>query len=96
MHDHQPVARIVVKNGKATGVVYIDKTTRTLRLVVKGKVKLTKTRWKVPAEYPFGTETVVPLRAGQTIGWRLAGQRLDEPRRRRLFAALCARSSKLR
>ena len=39
----------------------------------KGKVKLTKTRWKVPAEYPFGGETLVPLRAGQTIGWRLAG-----------------------
>jgi dihydroorotase len=39
----------------------------------KGKVKLAKSRWKVPAEYPFGAETVVPLRAGQTIGWRLAG-----------------------
>ncbi len=39
----------------------------------KGKVKLTKSRWKVPAEYPFGAGTVVPLRAGQTIGWRLAG-----------------------
>ena len=39
----------------------------------KGKVKLEKVKWKVPAEYPFGTETVVPLRAGQTIGWRLAG-----------------------
>ena len=39
----------------------------------KGKVKLEKVKWKVPAEYPFGDETVVPLRAGQTIGWRLAG-----------------------
>ena len=39
----------------------------------KGKVKLTKSRWKVPAEYPFGDQTVVALRAGQTIGWRLAG-----------------------
>ena len=39
----------------------------------KGKVKLNHARWKVPAEYPFGEETVVPLRAGQTIGWRLAG-----------------------
>ena len=36
----------------------------------KGKVKLEKVKWKVPAEYPFGAETVVPLRAGQTIGWR--------------------------
>ena len=39
----------------------------------KGKVKLEKAQWKVPAEYPFGAETVVPLRAGQTLGWRLAG-----------------------
>jgi dihydroorotase len=39
----------------------------------KGKLKLEKVRWKVPPEYPFGTEAVVPLRAGQTIGWRLAG-----------------------
>ncbi len=38
----------------------------------KGKVTLVKERWEVPAEYPFGDETVVPLRAGQTIGWRLA------------------------
>jgi dihydroorotase len=37
-----------------------------------GKVTLTKAPWKVPAEYPFGDETVVPLRAGQTIAWRLA------------------------
>jgi dihydroorotase len=39
----------------------------------KGKVKLAKAAWKVPAEYPFGSGTLVPLRAGQTIGWRLAG-----------------------
>jgi len=39
----------------------------------KGKLKLEKAQWKVPAEYPFGAETVVPLRAGQTLGWRLAG-----------------------
>src|SRR5450432_1135255 len=39
----------------------------------KGKVTLERVEWEVPREYPFGTETVVPLRAGQTIGWRLAG-----------------------
>jgi len=39
----------------------------------KGKVRLEKVKWKVPAEYPFGEEAVVPLRAGQTIAWRLAG-----------------------
>ena len=38
----------------------------------KGKVKLEKMEWTVPTEYPFGDETVVPLRAGQAIGWRLA------------------------
>jgi len=38
-----------------------------------GKVTLEKVEWQVPEEYPFGAETVVPLRAGQAIGWRLAG-----------------------
>ena len=36
-----------------------------------GKVTLKKEEWVVPGEYPFGTETVVPLRAGQKIGWKL-------------------------
>jgi dihydroorotase len=38
-----------------------------------GKVTLEKVEWQVPEEYPFGSETVVPLRAGQAIAWRLAG-----------------------
>jgi dihydroorotase len=38
----------------------------------KGKVKLEKVTWEVPAEYPLGGESVVPLRAGQTLAWRLA------------------------
>jgi dihydroorotase len=38
-----------------------------------GKVTLEKVEWQVPEEYPFGSDTVVPLRAGQAIGWRLAG-----------------------
>jgi len=37
------------------------------------KVTLERRVWKVPASYPLGDETVVPLRAGQSIGWRLAG-----------------------
>jgi dihydroorotase len=37
----------------------------------KGKVTLKKEEWVVPGEYPFGTETVVPLRAGQKVGWRI-------------------------
>ena len=29
--------------------------------------------WKVPESYDFGGETLVPLRAGEMIGWRMAG-----------------------
>jgi dihydroorotase len=35
------------------------------------KVTLERTPWNVPAEFPFGDATVVPLRAGQSIAWRL-------------------------
>jgi dihydroorotase len=38
----------------------------------KSKVTLERVEWEVPAEYPFGKSTVVPMRAGQKIGWRLA------------------------
>ena len=36
-----------------------------------GTVTLEKRRWTVPGEYPFGAETVVPLRAGEAIAWRM-------------------------
>jgi dihydroorotase len=39
----------------------------------KGQVKLERAEWEVPREYPFGTETVVPLRAGEKLRWRFAG-----------------------
>jgi dihydroorotase len=39
----------------------------------RGKVKLEKVEWEVPATYPFGDDSVVPLRAGQKLGWRFAG-----------------------
>ena len=38
-----------------------------------GTVTLEKAAWEVPAEYPFGSETVVPLRAGQKLRWRFRG-----------------------
>ena len=38
----------------------------------KGKVKLEKREWEVPADYPFGDEVVVPMRAGQKLAWRFA------------------------
>ena len=34
-------------------------------------VTLRKTSWKVPDSYPLGTATVIPLRAGETVGWKL-------------------------
>ena len=39
----------------------------------EGRITLEKTPWEVPREYPFGEETVVPLRAGANLGWRFAG-----------------------
>ena len=38
-----------------------------------GTVTLEQSEWEVPPEYPFGRETVVPLRAGQKLRWRLRG-----------------------
>jgi dihydroorotase len=38
-----------------------------------GRIKLTKAAWAVPAHYAFGTDELVPMRAGETIAWRLAG-----------------------
>ena len=35
-------------------------------------VTLLKEDWKVPDAYDLGTDTVVPMAAGQTLGWRLA------------------------
>jgi dihydroorotase len=36
------------------------------------RVTLTRDEWKVPAEYPFGEASVVPMRAGGLVRWRLA------------------------
>jgi dihydroorotase len=37
------------------------------------RVRVEKAEWEVPREYPFGAETVVPLRAGERLRWRFAG-----------------------
>ena len=37
-----------------------------------GNITLVPEPWEVPARYPFGTEELVPLRAGERIAWRLA------------------------
>jgi dihydroorotase len=38
-----------------------------------GMVTLEKEPWEVPASYPFGADTVVPLRAGERLAWRFRG-----------------------
>ncbi len=35
------------------------------------KITLIREQWTVPDSYPFADEVVVPLRAGQTINWKL-------------------------
>lgn len=35
-------------------------------------VTLVREPWRVPEHYPFGSDVLVPLRAGETIGWRIA------------------------
>lgn len=37
-----------------------------------GTITLTKEAWEVPSELAFGTEKLIPLRAGERINWRLA------------------------
>jgi dihydroorotase len=39
----------------------------------RSRITLEKREWQVPGEYAFGDDVVVPLRAGQKLGWRLAG-----------------------
>jgi dihydroorotase len=35
------------------------------------KISLVREEWTVPASYPFGSETVVPLRAGEKVAWQV-------------------------
>jgi dihydroorotase len=37
-----------------------------------GRLTLVKAQWQVPLSYPFGADELVPLRAGEHIGWRLS------------------------
>lgn len=36
------------------------------------KVTLVKDAWQVPQEMPFGSDIIVPLRAGETLRWKLS------------------------
>jgi dihydroorotase len=37
-----------------------------------GRIKLVRDPWAVPVHYPYGTDELVPMRAGEQIAWRLA------------------------
>jgi dihydroorotase len=39
----------------------------------EGRITLLRNAWEVPRSYPFGIEEVVPLLAGESVDWRLAG-----------------------
>ena len=39
----------------------------------RGTVTIEKSPWEVPASYPLGAGSVVPLRAGERLAWRFAG-----------------------
>ena len=38
----------------------------------QGRIKLVRKTWDVPASYAFGRDELVPLRAGESVLWRLA------------------------
>jgi dihydroorotase len=40
--------------------------------VNEDKIALVRQEWTVPDELPFGDERLVPLRAGETLPWKLA------------------------
>jgi dihydroorotase len=40
--------------------------------VNRDRLTLERGEWQVPASLPFGTEQLVPLRAGETIPWKIA------------------------
>ncbi|MGR9108400.1 MAG: dihydroorotase, partial [Gammaproteobacteria bacterium] len=42
------------------------------------RVRLCRREWTVPASYPFGDETLVPLKAGQALNWQFDGKILSD------------------
>jgi len=39
------------------------------------QITLVREDWQMPASLPFGEQQVIPLRAGETLRWRLEGSR---------------------
>ncbi len=42
-----------------------------------GRLTLVRDRWQVPAEFALGADSVVPLRGGESIAWRVAEPRTE-------------------
>lgn len=40
--------------------------------LARDSITLVREPWDVPAQYPFGRDTLVPLRAGERISWRMS------------------------
>ena len=38
------------------------------------KISLNRSAWQIPASYSLGDDTVVPLRAGESVEWRIMEQ----------------------
>lgn len=38
-----------------------------------GTLTLTRENWQVPAEFAFGADSLLPLRGGENVGWRVTG-----------------------
>jgi dihydroorotase len=36
-----------------------------------GRIQLHRQNWTVPASLPFAGDSIIPLRAGQTIAWKM-------------------------
>jgi len=66
---------LTVPNGDTTAIVIAhDNVTLDLngyQLARKDQHKLAREEWRVPERLPFGKEDLVPLRAGETIPWKL-------------------------
>ncbi|NJD07494.1 MAG: dihydroorotase [Methylococcaceae bacterium] len=41
--------------------------------VNSSRIRLVKSDWRIPGQYPFADEAVVPLMAGESLGWRFDG-----------------------
>lgn len=40
----------------------------------KGKITLRKEPWTLPAEYPLGEHSIIPLKAGETLQWKVVSE----------------------